>query len=245
MTDWVDEVRAASAAAVPALDGEVAVRGLQARVEVLHDRWGVPTCAETLDDLFRAQVSSWRGQLFQLDLLLRLANGRLAGMLGDLGLPSDRFARTVGWNRAGAVVAGGWDEDSHRMVTAYREGALAWLDAMTAPPVEHAVLGLAPWLPEAAASWAAAIVWLSWNLSGNWDEELPGGSPAPAPRRSRPIPRCLDLRFPVAGGERASPDLLEQRRPELRGKARTSGWSRPRAARPARRCSRTTRTWRC
>ena len=102
MTDWVDEVRAASAAAVPALDGEVAVRGLQARVEVLHDRWGVPhVYAETLDDLFRAQgflVASER--LFQLDLLPRLANGRLAGMLGDLGLPSDRFARTVGWNRA-------------------------------------------------------------------------------------------------------------------------------------------------
>lgn len=174
MTDWLDEVRAAAAAAVPDLEGEIAVPGLGASVEVIHDRWGVPhVYAETLDDLFRAQgflVASER--LFQLDLLLRLANGRLAGMVGDLGLPSDRFARTVGWNRAGATIAAHWDEDSHRMVAAYREGALAWLDAVSAPPVEHAVLGLAPSLPEDEASWAAAMVWLSWNLSGNWDEEL-------------------------------------------------------------------------
>lgn len=174
MTDWLDEVRAAAAAAVPDLEGEIAVPGLGAPVEVTHDRWGVPhVYADTLDDLFRAQgflVASER--LFQLDLLLRLANGRLAGMLGDLGLPSDRFARTVGWNRAGATIAADWDEDSHRMVAAYREGALAWLDAMSAPPVEHAVLSLAPSLPEDEASWAAAMVWLSWNLSGNWDEEL-------------------------------------------------------------------------
>lgn len=174
MTDWLDEVRAAAAAAVPDLEGEIAVPGLGASVEVIHDRWGVPhVYAETLDDLFRAQgflVASER--LFQLDLLLRLANGRLAGMVGDLGLPSDRFARTVGWNRAGATIASDWDEDSRRMVAAYREGALAWLDAVSAPPVEHAVLGLAPSLPEDEASWAAAMVWLSWNLSGNWDEEL-------------------------------------------------------------------------
>lgn len=174
MTDWLEEVRAAAAAAVPDLEGEIAVPGLGASVEVIHDRWGVPhVYAETLDDLFRAQgflVASER--LFQLDLLLRLANGRLAGMVGDLGLPSDRFARTVGWNRAGATIASDWDEDSRRMVAAYREGALAWLDAVSAPPVEHAVLGLAPSLPEDEASWAAAMVWLSWNLSGNWDEEL-------------------------------------------------------------------------
>lgn len=137
MTDWLDEVRAAAAAAVPDLEGEIAVPGLGASVEVIHDRWGVPhVYAETLDDLFRAQgflVASER--LFQLDLLLRLANGRLAGMVGDLGLPSDRFARTVGWNRAGATIASDWDEDSRRMVAAYREGALAWLDAVSAPPV--------------------------------------------------------------------------------------------------------------
>ncbi|HET9725141.1 MAG TPA: penicillin acylase family protein [Actinomycetota bacterium] len=227
MADWLDEVRAAAAAAVPTLSDEIAVHGLRARVEVLHDRWGVPhVSATTLDDLFRAQgflVASER--LFQLELLLRLANGRLAGMLGDLGLPSDRFARTVGWNRAGGTIADGWDEDSHRMVAAYREGALAWLEAMPAPPVEHAVLGLAPWLPEDEASWAAAIAWLSWNLSGNWDEELLRAEIADrlGPEAVHDLFPDLpeDATFPLAG-RRSGPsalELLEQapRRPPGRG----------------------------
>ncbi len=174
-TDRVpDEIRAAATQAAPALAGEIRLPGLSAPVEVLRDRWGVPhVYAPSLDDAFRAQgflVASER--LFQLDFLLRVANGRLAGMVGDLALPLDRFARTVGWNRAGRRIAEGWDERSRQMMTAFREGARAWLDAMSAPPLEHAVLGLDPWLPEDDASWAAAAVWMSWNLSGNWDEEL-------------------------------------------------------------------------
>jgi penicillin amidase len=132
----------------------------------------------------------------------------------------------VGWNRAGAVVAGGWDEDSHRMVTAFREGALAWLDAMTAPPVEHAVLGLAPWLPEDEPSWAAAIVWLSWNLSGNWDEELLRAEIA-----ERLGPEAVRDLFPDPGGlrsrrrapERRSPRPPSRHRPELRARLERVG----------------------
>ncbi len=214
MVDPLDEVRAAAEAAVPPIGGELRVPGLGAPVEVLHDRWGVPhVYASSLDDLFRAQgflVASER--LFQLDLLLRLANGRLAGMLGDLGLPSDRFARTVGWNRAGAAIAAGWDERSRRMVAAYRGGALAWLDAMPAPPVEHAVIGLAPSLPEDDASWAAAVAWLSWNLSGNWDEELLRAEIAErlGPEGVRDVFPDLpqDVTFPVAG-RRSGPSALE------------------------------------
>ncbi len=174
MPDWMDEVRAAAAAAVPPWSGELPCPGLASPVEVTRDRWGVPHIrAASLDDLFRAQgfvVASER--LFQVDFLLRLANGRLAEMVGDLALPSDRFARTVGWNRAGARIAAAWDEDSRAMVSAFREGALGWLEAMPAPPLEYAVLGLAPSLPRDEAAWAAAYVWMAWNLSGNWDEEL-------------------------------------------------------------------------
>jgi len=171
---WPEDLRAAATLAVPRLEGELPLPGLEGPVEVIRDRWGVPhVYAEDLDDLFRAQgflVASER--LFQLEFLLRMAGGRLSGMVGDLAVPLDRFARTVGWNRAGAHVAAGWDDTSRRMMTAFREGALAWLEVMPAPPLEHAVLGLDPWLPADDASWAAAAVWMAWNLSGNWDAEL-------------------------------------------------------------------------
>lgn len=214
MPDWLDAVRAAAAAAPPPLEGELALPGLAAPVEVLRDPWGVPhVYAANPDDLFRAQgfvVTSER--LFQIDFLLRLANGRLAGMIGDLGLASDRFARTVGWNRAGRRIAAGWDEESRRMTSAFRDGARAWLHAMAAPPVEYAVLGLAPDLPEDDASWAAGSVWMAWNLSGNWDEELLRAEIAErlGPEAVRDLFPDLPEHpaFPVAG-RRAAPSGLD------------------------------------
>jgi penicillin amidase len=230
MGDWLDDVRAAAEAAVPRLEGELPVSGLAGRVEVLRDTWGVPHIfATSLEDVFRAQgfiVASER--LFQIDFLLRAANGRLAGMIGELGLPADRFARTVGWNRAGSTIAAEWDEDSRRITAAYREGALAWLETMAAPPVEYAVLALAPSLPEDDASWAAGSAWMSWNLNGNWDEELVRVEIAErlGPDAVRDLFPELpaDLRFPIAGRRGPSAlDLLEQATPRTPGQG-SNNW---------------------
>jgi penicillin amidase len=172
--DWVDQVRAAAEAALPPVEGELEVDGLSAPVEVLRDRWGVPhVFAAGLEDAYFAQGFVQASErLFQIDAALRLANGRLATMFGDAVLPMDRFARTVGWNRAGPRVAAAYDELSRRMMGAFVAGAHAWLERMPAPPVEYAVLALAPELPRDEGAWAAASVYLAWSLSGNWDDEL-------------------------------------------------------------------------
>ncbi|HEX9121930.1 MAG TPA: penicillin acylase family protein [Actinomycetota bacterium] len=174
MSDWVDQVRAAARRALPPVAGEIAVSGLSEPVEVIRDRWGVPhVFAADADDAFFAQGFVQASErLFQIDVALRLANGRLAPMFGDPVLPMDRFARTVGWNRAGERVASAYDELSHRMLGSFVDGAHAWLEAMEAPPVEYAVLALEPELPRDEGSWAAASVFLAWSLSGNWDDEL-------------------------------------------------------------------------
>ena len=75
---------------------------------MIRDRWGVPHIyARNLHDLWFAQgyvVASER--LFQLDLMFRLSTGRLAEMISEIGLPMDRFFRTVGLHRAGRRIAG-------------------------------------------------------------------------------------------------------------------------------------------
>jgi penicillin amidase len=159
------------------VEGEVAVAGLSAPVRVIRDRWGVPhISAQSTDDLFLAQgFVAASERLFQLDLILRAANGRLATMFADPMLPMDRFARTVGWSRAGARIADGYDGLSRRMTAAYRAGVRAWLETMPAPPVEYAVLGLEPDVPtddDAESYWAAAVSYVAWGLSGNFDDEL-------------------------------------------------------------------------
>ena len=174
MADFLDGLRAAAGGALFPLTGELRVAGLRAPVEVLRDRYGVAyVSAGSLDDLWFAQGFVTAGErLFQMDLALKQANGRLSELFGELTLDDDRFTRTVGINRAGAVIAAGWDATSRSMIARFREGASAWIGAMPAPPVEYVLLDAQPHLPADDASWAACWVMFSWALSGNWDLEL-------------------------------------------------------------------------
>src|SRR6266496_1765541 len=80
--EFVQVLKEQAREALPQVEGTLRVRGLHGPVEVIRDRWGVPHIyAQDLHDLFFAQgfvVASER--LFQLDFLLRFANGRLATM---------------------------------------------------------------------------------------------------------------------------------------------------------------------
>jgi penicillin amidase len=173
----MDEVRAAAQAALPQVEGTIAVRGLRDPVEVLRDDWGVPSIfAASLDDLWFAQgFVTASERLFQIDLAIRAATGRLSelfGGLGGLSVEQDRFARVVGFKRIGEREADRWDARSRAMEERYVEGVRAFASSGPAPPVEHVLLGAAPELPDDLGSWAAALAFVAWGLSGNWDREL-------------------------------------------------------------------------
>jgi penicillin amidase len=174
MSDFAEQLRAMAAASLFPQEGELEAPGLDAPVEILRDRWGVPyLTAETQDDLWFAQGFVTAGErLFQLELALRAANGRLSEVFADRTLDDDRFARTIGFHRAGERVAADWDDRSHAMHERFRAGVFAWIDAMPAKPVEYTLLDLEPDLPADEAAWASAFVYLAWSLSGNWDTEL-------------------------------------------------------------------------
>src|SRR5262249_48985207 len=143
MSDFVDEVRKAAAAALPQVEGEVAVPGLQEPVEVIRDAWGVPhiRAANRRDLFFAPGYVQAAERPFQMELVYRLGTGRLAELFGELSLPMDRFVRTVGWNRAGRRIAEKSDDLSREIMTAFLSGAQAWLSDMPAPPVEYGILG--------------------------------------------------------------------------------------------------------
>ena len=175
MSDFVEQLREVAAASLLPEDGELTAPGLAEPVEVLRDRWGVPyISAASLDDLWFAQGFVTAGErLFQLDLLLRAASGRLSEVFADRTDEDDRFARTIGFYRTGETLAAGWDDVSQRMHARFREGCAAWIAQMPAPPVEYSLLDMVPSVPtDDAGAWAAAFVYLAWGLSGNWDKEL-------------------------------------------------------------------------
>jgi penicillin G amidase len=174
MADPLDEFLDVARKALPPVEGELAVAGLGEPVEVLRDRWGTPyLSAASQDDLWFAQGFVQASErLFQIELALRAANGRLSEWFSDLTVPADRFARTVGFHRIGTLEADRWTDPSRAMVRRFVEGARAWVASMPAPPVEHALLGVAPELPEELGPWAAGLAYVAWGLSGNWASEL-------------------------------------------------------------------------
>ena len=167
-------MRTMAGASLLPVGGELTVPGLAEAVTVTRDAWGVPSIsAGSLDDLWFAQGFVTAGErLFQLDLALRAANGRLSELFADKTLQDDRFARTVGLHRAGARYAAGWDERSLAMHARFREGVFAWIAQMPAAPIEYVLLDATPDLPGDPAAWASAFAYLGWGLSGNWDVEL-------------------------------------------------------------------------
>jgi penicillin amidase len=174
VSDMVEQLRVTAAAALAPADGELTVPGLSAPVEVLRDAWGVPSIdAASLDDLWFAQGFVTAGErLFQMDLALRAANGRLSEVFADRTLVQDRFARVVGFRRAAERIVPDLDEESRSMLRRFREGAAAWIASMPARPLEYTLLDLRPELPDDEASWTACAVYLAWNLSGNAEREL-------------------------------------------------------------------------
>jgi len=86
----------------PKVDGEIAVAGLTAPVEVIRDEWGVPHIyAENEYDLFFAQGYIHAGdRLWQMEFNRRIASGTLSAALGESTLDTDRFLRTIGLRRA-------------------------------------------------------------------------------------------------------------------------------------------------
>lgn len=174
MSDWSDEVLEAARAALAPLEGTLETAGLREPVEVLRDRWGIPyVSAASLEDLWFAQgFVTASERLFQIDLALRAANGRLSELFSDLTLQQDRFARTIGFNRLGANEAARWSDASRTMYGRFIEGVRSWIDGMAAPPFEYALLAADPEIPEELGGWAAAFAYAAWGLSGNWDSEL-------------------------------------------------------------------------
>ena len=124
MSDFVEQLREVASASLLPEDGELTVPGLFEPVEILRDHWGVPyISAASLDDLWFAQGFVTAGErLFQMDLLLRAASGRLSEVFADRTLADDRFARTIGFLRTGAKLAAGWDDASRAIHARFRRG---------------------------------------------------------------------------------------------------------------------------
>jgi penicillin amidase len=170
---------ALAAASLSRIEGEIELAGLQAVVEVLRDRWGVPHIyAENVDDLFFAQgFVAAQDRLWQLDMWRRWLEGRSAEVAGADRFEVDRIMRLLSW-REGLTDAelASYHPESERILSAFAAGVNAFIEHRGDNlPVEFRLTGIRP------EPWTARTPTLRTTLTGV------GGSIVADLRRARRV----------------------------------------------------------
>jgi penicillin G amidase len=157
------------AAPDPARDGTIA--GLAGPVEVWRDSMGVPHLwAGSEEDLFRAMgYVHAQDRLFQMEMFRRVADGRLAEMMGGELVDTDRFLRTLGMGRSAGEQEARLAPEDRAMLQAYADGVNAWIGTRRGPlPPEFVTLRVRPepWTVRNSLSIAKIMAWdlAEWNL---------------------------------------------------------------------------------
>ena len=137
---------------LPTIDGESRLLGLDERAEVLRDSFGVPHIyAQTEHDLFYLQgYVTAQDRLFQMDLYRRAGAGRLAEVLGEAALDSDRQFRTFGFSRVADRELRLLRDRTRANLSAYADGVNKFLEQHgESLPIEFVILGYRPerWTP--------------------------------------------------------------------------------------------------
>lgn len=151
------------------------VTGARDRIEIRRNPEGVPHIrAQSEEDAhFGLGYVHAQDRLWQMEYQRRLGNGRLAEILGESGLITDRLFRTVGLHRAAAAAWANLSAEERQPIESYIAGINAYLNNRHSRrlPAEFKILGVEPepWQPEDVLVWSKA---LSWGISGNWDKEL-------------------------------------------------------------------------
>jgi penicillin G amidase len=158
---------------LPRTAGALEVRGVEGRLEIARDRWGMPTVrAQTPADLWFGQgFCHGQDRLWQCEVNRRITAGRISEVAGPVGLPVDRLMRTLGLRRVALREEAELEPELRTLLDAYCAGLNEAARIASASPAEFQLLRLEfePWRP---ADMLAGGKLLSFGLSTNWEREL-------------------------------------------------------------------------
>lgn len=133
-------------ASLPETGGEVVVPGLDAEVEIIRDRWGVPHIRSETDEgvLFGLGWCHAQDRLFQMELNRRIGAGRLSEVFGKRSLGADRYLRTMGFRARAEEAAAQLAPEWQWLLDAYFAGVNAYLATDPPLPPEMRLLRIEP-----------------------------------------------------------------------------------------------------
>lgn len=143
----------AAESALPQIDGQSQVQGLNAPVTVTRDGHGVPTIeAASPQDLFFAQgYVTAQDRLWQMDIMRRVGSGELSEIFGEDTLKLDREQRILGLRAAARQSIAMASPRDQGFFNAYARGVNAYIERSRKHlPIEFRILRYTPkpWTPE-------------------------------------------------------------------------------------------------
>ena len=128
----------------PQADGDVALPGLDGKVQVLRDDHGIPQIyAGTSHDLFYAQgFVQAQDRFFEMDVRRHTTAGRLSEMFGESTLEVDKTIRTMGWRRVAEQELSTLSPETQAYLQAFSDGVNAYIHTHSPSEMslEYAVL---------------------------------------------------------------------------------------------------------
>jgi len=131
----------------PVYSGQVALEGLNENVEVLYDEFGIPHIyGNNEEDLYYALgYVKAQDRLWQMELIRRIAAGRLAEIFGEELVETDAFFRTLGIDAYSQKNVESMRNQKNapfvKMAEAYLKGVNTFIDEGFTP-IEYTILGL-------------------------------------------------------------------------------------------------------
>lgn len=116
-------------ASLPRVTGTLTLAGLQGEVSVFRDQYGVAhiEASSEQDAYFALGFVHAQERLWQMEFQRRVGAGRLAEVVGEGALETDRFLRTLGVYRAAEASLPFITEASRQMLQSYVAGINAFL----------------------------------------------------------------------------------------------------------------------
>lgn len=131
----------------PKLDGTLTLNGISNDVEIYYDEFAVPHIyAQNEEDAYFALgYAHAKERLFQMEMIKRLASGRLSELLGESLLETDIFFRTLGINQHAEQSAAAFSKHSDQPYFKAANAYLAGLNSFLkngSTPLEFYILGI-------------------------------------------------------------------------------------------------------
>ena len=132
---------------VPPLGGSETLPGLSADVRVLWDSLAIPhiTASSDVDAVMALGYLHARDRLWGMEVLRRVAEGRLSEVLGPATIETDRYLRSLDIPHAADAALTLPAPETRALIDAYVRGINRWIESPSRPlPPEFRILRFAP-----------------------------------------------------------------------------------------------------